>query len=107
MSKIDTDSNLSILFSHACSWNAVRLTYAEEAIDSSDDEDTSGGKKAAAAANSGELQHIQMMTALVLQMIHAIAHLPLPDLSDEEMSKQEKNMQHQVKSFVWFITTYS
>jgi len=47
-----------------------------------------------------------MMSALVLQMVHAIAHLPLPDILDEDMSKEDQQVQHQVRTFLrnWLKT---
>ena len=77
------------------------MTYADEAVDSSDEEDTSGGRRTGGGGASGnaELQYIQMMSALVLQMVHAIAHLPLPDTLEEDLSKEDQQFQHQVKTF--------
>jgi len=72
------------------------LTYADETVDSSDEED--GGDRKVVGS---ELQYIQMVSALLMQMVHAICQLPVPEPQsvadgDPVENAKEAQLQHQV-----------
>ncbi|XP_076811579.1 nipped-B-like protein A isoform X2 [Clavelina lepadiformis] len=82
-----------------------RLTFADEVLDSSDEEDHTSGRKGSAGVSGGELQHIQMVSALILQMIHAIVHIPLPEPEKTDIAFKDAKIQHEVDELK-VVTSY-